>query len=237
MLNIFYIYRYIRLDTNLPFYIGKGKGNRYKDQQDRNQYFLNIVNYTPFRVEIILDNLSEDQALKKEVEFIKLYKSFGFCEANLTSGGEGVSGWVPNHDWLVKNKSRNKGECNPMYGKKHTAESNFKNNSDRRGKKLKDILGTEGYKNWIISVSSEEYKAKISEKLRGKTKGIPKSNEHKLKLKLNNSMSLKVLDSNGRVYLSVTELSKFLNFSFKKTRNLIKNKKEINGVCYSFKKI
>ena len=40
-----------------------------------------------------MDNLTEEQAFAKEIEFIKLYKSLGYCETNLTDGGDGPSGY------------------------------------------------------------------------------------------------------------------------------------------------
>lgn len=98
----FYIYRYIRLDTNTPFYVGKGKGNRAFTLYKRNQYFKNIVNSLPYEVEIVLGNLTEEQALAKEIEFIKLYRGLGYCEANLTGGGEGSSGRIVSQ--ITKNK-------------------------------------------------------------------------------------------------------------------------------------
>jgi hypothetical protein len=90
--NKFYIYRYIRLDTNTPFYVGKGKLNRYSVIHNRNKYFKNIYNSVPTEVEIFIENLNEKEALNKEIEFITMYKSMGYCEANLTNGGEGTSG-------------------------------------------------------------------------------------------------------------------------------------------------
>ena len=42
--KIYYVYAYIRLDTNTYFYIGKGKDNRYLRLDNRKQHFMNIVN-------------------------------------------------------------------------------------------------------------------------------------------------------------------------------------------------
>ena len=108
-MNNFYIYRYIRLDSNTPFYIGKGLGKRYRERTSgRNIYFKRIVKTIPYRVDIIVSNLSEDQAFKKEIEFIKLYRSFGLCEANFTNGGEGSSGRKMSEHTKSKLKEANK---------------------------------------------------------------------------------------------------------------------------------
>jgi len=86
------VYRHIRLDTNVPFYIGKGLNKRAFSKRDRNQYWHNIVNKYGYEVEIMLEGLTNENAIIKEKEFIKLYKVLGYCEANLTNGGEGLSG-------------------------------------------------------------------------------------------------------------------------------------------------
>lgn len=45
--NKYYVYEWIRLDTNEPFYVGKGCGNRWKELLNRNNWFLRIVNKIP----------------------------------------------------------------------------------------------------------------------------------------------------------------------------------------------
>lgn len=87
----FYVYRHIRLDTNTPFYIGKGKGYRAYIKTNRNSYWNNIVSSVGYKVEIVIINLTETEAFAEESSLIKLYKSFGHCEANLSDGGEGPS--------------------------------------------------------------------------------------------------------------------------------------------------
>ena len=42
--NIYYVYAYIRLDTNTYFYIGKGKNNSYLRLDNRKKNFINIYN-------------------------------------------------------------------------------------------------------------------------------------------------------------------------------------------------
>ena len=43
-MNDFYVYGYIRLDTNTYFYIGKGHSNRWLRLDNRKKHFLNILN-------------------------------------------------------------------------------------------------------------------------------------------------------------------------------------------------
>jgi hypothetical protein len=92
-----YVYRHIRLDKNEPFYIGIGNNDyrRSRSKRSRNIMWNNIVSKTDYEVEIILDNLTWDEACEKEKEFISIYgrrdlKTGILC--NMTSGGEGTIG-------------------------------------------------------------------------------------------------------------------------------------------------
>lgn len=93
-----YVYRHIRLDTNQPFYIGIGSDKNYfranqKTSSKRNSYWVNIVSKTDYEVEILLDDLTWQEACEKEKEFIALYgrkdNNTGIL-SNMTDGGEGV---------------------------------------------------------------------------------------------------------------------------------------------------
>jgi hypothetical protein len=90
-----YVYRHIRLDKNVPFYIGIGKSdlnfNRAESNKNRNPYWHHIVNQTEYRVEILMDDLTWEEACKKEIEFISLYKkhSQSGTLCNIADGGGG----------------------------------------------------------------------------------------------------------------------------------------------------
>lgn len=96
-----YLYRHIRLDKNEPFYVGIGedpknisiKYVRAHSHSSRNKYWKNIVKKHQYRVDILMDNLTWDQACEKEKEFIRLYgrKDLNLGTlTNLTDGGEGI---------------------------------------------------------------------------------------------------------------------------------------------------
>lgn len=93
-----YVYRHIRHDKNEPFYIGIGSDNNYNrayQNKKRNNLWHKIEKITSYDVEILVDNISWDQACIKEKEFIKLYGKK--CDnsgtlSNITDGGEGVLG-------------------------------------------------------------------------------------------------------------------------------------------------
>lgn len=117
----FYVYGYIRLDTNKYFYIGKGKGKRCYKKQGRNKHFMNILNSVPCAVEIIKDNLIESEAYALEEKIIdSLVFEEGYsiaisgfnnrgAEGHLTNkywGGTGGGGGVPKPKHVVDNLKR-----------------------------------------------------------------------------------------------------------------------------------
>lgn len=116
-----YVYRHIRLDTNQPFYIGIGRNShaRAHSKKNRNPYWHNIVNRAGYRVEILLDDLTFEEACSKEIEFIALYGRFPdgiLC--NITEGGGGLKN--PTLETRKKIASGKLGVKNPQFGKKWT---------------------------------------------------------------------------------------------------------------------
>lgn len=86
--RIYYIYKWYFKDTGKVFYIGKGKGRRYRDKKDRNDKFIKYVNKFDCTSEKIIENLTEQEAYEKEIELISYYKSIEQCECNFTPGGD-----------------------------------------------------------------------------------------------------------------------------------------------------
>jgi hypothetical protein len=93
-MNNFYVYEYVRLDTNEPFYIGKGKDNRWKSMKYRSPHFKNICKSVPVAVVILHDNLNEQTAFEYECWYIwKLRDVEGYSLVNIDDGGSGRSGY------------------------------------------------------------------------------------------------------------------------------------------------
>lgn len=138
-----YVYRHIRLDKNIPFYIGIGSDENFKracSKHNRSLHWDRIYKKHGYEVEIVIDNISWDLACKKEKEFIKLYGRIDLGEGflcNKTDGGEGtlnksaeacnriaiatrkrLSGVKLPEATKAKMRLRT-GSLNPFYGKKH----------------------------------------------------------------------------------------------------------------------
>jgi hypothetical protein len=120
-----YVYRHIRLDKNEPCYIGIAKEDNelYRRANaikiGRNPLHQNIVDKTELLVEIILDDLTWEEACEKEKEFIKLYgridQGTGVL-TNLTDGGEGSINRIYSED-------ANKQRSEKLKGRKFSVET------------------------------------------------------------------------------------------------------------------
>lgn len=108
-----YVYQHIRLDTDEVFYIGIGsdtKGNyvRANTKKSRSDYWKNIVNKVGYKIEILNEDISWEDACEEERRLIKHYgrkdNNTGIL-VNLTDGGDGTTGRFYGPAW-------NKGKTN-----------------------------------------------------------------------------------------------------------------------------
>lgn len=147
------IYKHIRLDTNEVFYIGIGKqSNRAFSKQRRNKYWKSIVLKHGYKVEIIKEVNTWEEACKLEIELISKYgrkdKGLGTL-VNMTDGGEGSKGMSEESKKSISDKLKvsrigannpmygKTGNLNPFFGRKHTEEAIQKNRLARLGKNLR----------------------------------------------------------------------------------------------------
>ena len=149
-MNEYYVYEWIRLDTNEPFYVGMGHGKRcYQLTRGNNNHFNNIVKSIPVAVNILHDNLDRQTAFDLEVWYIREYRDIiGYDLCNINDGGEGQSLCGKLNPMYGKHRC---GENNPMYGKHHSEETKKKMSETNKGKH-----------------HSEETKKKMSEANKGK---------------------------------------------------------------------
>lgn len=129
------VYRHIRLDKNIPFYIGIGKTEKRAYQKYfRNNIWNQIISKTKYDVEILFDNLSWEQACEKEKEFIKLYGRIDLKTgilANQTDGGDGNNNF--SEEARKKISLAHKGNKYGL-GYKHTVEERKKISEALTGK-------------------------------------------------------------------------------------------------------
>lgn len=127
---MYYVYIWIITESKEVFYVGKGKGSRYKQTYNRNKFFKDMYNSHKCHCEIVASNLNEEDAFKLERETIAYYKEYfpNYRLTNQTEGGEGVSGWNPSDDWRKKQASLSKKRWeNPLFRQKMIDIRNNKN--------------------------------------------------------------------------------------------------------------
>lgn len=178
-MNDFYVYAYIRLDTNTYFYVGKGHRNRYLRLDNRSEHFKNIINKTSCVVEILYDNLSEEDAFLKEMQviedlvFLEGYsieiKGFsknrdGYHLVNRTWGGEGTSGLSikQTQETIQKRVDKNTGKKRNNVQRQHLRDGWIKRANDPQQKERLRSL-RKG------ALLSEEARRKISDSHKGKS--------------------------------------------------------------------
>lgn len=143
----FYVYEWYIIDTGEVFYVGKGTGNRYKSRNSRNYFFQCMVKSHDCNVRKIYEDLTEEEAFKKEIETIKFYReNTNYRLTNQTDGGEGTSGWKPTEEFRKKQSKIHKLQWK---------DENFKN-------KMLEIRKDE---NGIYK--SKEFREKISKIVKG----------------------------------------------------------------------
>ena len=195
-MNNYYVYEWIRLDTNEPFYVGKGKDNRWRDLDRKyNPHFINIINKVEIAVNILHGNLDEQTAFGLEIYYIWLYRDIiGYNLVNINDGGEGNSLCGEKNGMYGKSykdfmsedaiKEHNKkisealkgekhyncsGENNPMWGKNPRVYMSEETKREQ-GRKISEANKGSNNPMWGKN-HTKEAKEKMSIKLKGKYTG------------------------------------------------------------------
>jgi hypothetical protein len=184
-----YVYRHIRLDKNEPFYIGIGSDKTYQrayKTKGRSKYWEN-VSINGYEVEILMDNITWEDACKKEVEFISMYgrKDLGQGTlVNLTNGGDGSPGVIVSEKTRSYHKVNNKGKSNPFYGKKHNEQTILKLKLNRQ-----NSIMPEGTKEKISkTLKGRKFSKETIEKMKSAQLGEKHPNAKKIINTLNNKL-------------------------------------------------
>lgn len=174
--NIWYVYRHIRLDKNIPFYIGIGckvsYGRAYESNPSkRTAFWCRVANKAGYKVEIMFDNLYKEEAVIKEKEFISLYGRLDLnlgSLVNMTDGGDGIFNIVVSDERRKKISENMKGSKNHQYGKKQSEETklkrvlSFKNNTNKKirstyDKMLFSVTSGQAKKTEVYNYITKEY--------------------------------------------------------------------------------
>ena len=204
--NDYVVYIHIRLDKNIPFYVGKGRKNRPYNFKARNKFWKNIYNYCGgnIKVDIIFKDLTEKESLVKEHELDLKLKNEGYLLTNIVETGIiGSSGHKKSQDWknwyseLMSNINSNR-----ILTEEHKLNISISN------KKF-------GERPWIRDsnlgrIQSEKTRQKKSEKLKGRIQ----SKTEKDKRSQSNKKSIIQYDLEGnfiKEWLSAKDFALFFN--------------------------
>jgi hypothetical protein len=177
-MNSYYTYELCSSETpTIPFYIGKGISYRMYKHEKKAIKYPNIYSYVLNKIRSILkeghtivyrkivENVSEQEALRCEIERITVLKIMGFKLCNMTNGGEGSSGYKHTEEWKQEQRKRFLGKNNPMYGKEGTRKG-IPCSIEAKIKSSKSHTGL------IYGPHSEEHKEKIRRGNIGKHKEL-----------------------------------------------------------------
>lgn len=84
----YYVYEWYNVDSGIVFHVGKGTGNRFCSNKNRNKFFLSYKKSNNTDVRIVKDLMFEDDAWELESKLISYYWSIGQCFTNFHPGGK-----------------------------------------------------------------------------------------------------------------------------------------------------
>lgn len=178
---IYYVYAYLRASDNSPYYIGKGKGTRYKDKHPGVSVPKNET-----KIVFLETNLSNIGACALERRYIRWYgrKDIGTgILLNKTEGGDGNTGtrtesWRKNHSLLLTGKKLSEEHISKLrkIDRSYMKTDDYKEkvSKSKKGKKRKPYKDDEGTRK-KISIS-------LSLSKKGKPTGRKMSDEQKEKM-------------------------------------------------------
>lgn len=174
----YYVYEHWRPDSNLPFYVGKGKKDRARVLGGRSKPHQEIVSVLAQQqlkvdVRIVVKDLTEKEAFSIEGERVAFWRAKDIQLVNLTNGGDGTWG-------LKYTEARRQKLSRKLKGKKRTPEqcktmSEAQKRRPSTSEETRKKLSVAG-KNRVLS---EAHKQRISVALTDK----PKSEKERVRLR------------------------------------------------------
>lgn len=117
--KVLYIHR--KLVNNEIFYIGIGNSKRPYRTHGRNNHWNHIVKKYGYIINVLVKNLSKDDAVELEMFVIELIGVSNI--SNMTIGGEGLSGMVFSKESRIKMSKSHKGKTNSKEIRKRMSDS------------------------------------------------------------------------------------------------------------------
>lgn len=215
-----YLYRHIRSDKNVPFYIGIGIDNTYSranSKKSRNNHWNKIVNKTNYEVEILFEHDDYDFIKEKEIEFIALHgrSDLGLGTlCNLTNGGDGCLGLVHSDEAKLKMSIPNKGKIISEEQKRKVSEFHKgKVTSEETKRKMSEAA---------MGKNNHMYGKKISEETRQKKIKSAKRGSENISSKLNEQDVLKIREIYLTKKYSHIKLAEIYNISKSNVYSILK---------------
>jgi hypothetical protein len=191
-MKIYYVYKLINPETNLPFYVGKGKADRAEshlklksktDNPRKDKTILEIYskNKIPL-IEYTYQNLYEDDAYLKEEELIRKYGREGFEDGGILSNIT-INSRPPSQKGKTKifTEEHKKNLSLALKGKNKSKPSWIKGltkETDERVKRLSENRKKTGNNHQVGMKYSQERIEKIKNKLIGRV--VPLSQRKKM---------------------------------------------------------
>jgi hypothetical protein len=114
------LYIHTRKSDGGIFYVGIGNKKRPYDKIKRNRFWKSIVKKYDYDITILKTTMSWEEACELEIKMIAFYgrKDVGLgCLVNMTDGGDGSKGCIPNTETRKKLSQKTKGKNNPNFNK------------------------------------------------------------------------------------------------------------------------
>ena len=215
-----YLYRHIRSDKNVPFYIGIGIDSNYyraKSKKSRNDHWNKIVNKTDYEVEILFEHDDYDFIKEKEIEFIALHgrSDLGLGTlCNLTNGGDGCLGLVHSDEAKLKMSIPNKGKIISEEQRRKVSEFHKgKITSEETKRKMSEAA---------MGKNNPMYGKKMSENTRNKMITSAKRGSENTSSKLNEQDVLKIRELHLNEKYTCKKLSDIYNISTNNVYSILK---------------
>ena len=186
-MNNAYVYLLIDPRNNLPFYVGKGHGNRCDFHVSEAKYYTKRKSLKLGKIRKLLslgllpiikkveENVSDEQALDFECLLIAEIRDLGIPLTNMTDGGDGAKGYKHTEEYKQRMREKFKGR---VFTKEH--RQNMRKPKSEQGRE--NIAKARADLNYR---PSEETKRKTSEALKGRPspmRGRAQTDEAKAKM-------------------------------------------------------